>query len=166
MILQRPIYSICKDDIDGLVQDYNISIGNTLEILQSCTKPSTWRISTNEIPCSNFLGRVVVWTGCTEVVHWRNILWATNFTTKVTVCLAVCLSSEAKNTQNISPHASLMCGITAQNYSIEYSPWINVYIKLWDIIIHPCLNFNVGLLKPMLKLGYGWVITSTELYVM
>ena len=29
-------------DIDGLVQNCNISIANALEILQSCTKPSMW----------------------------------------------------------------------------------------------------------------------------
>ena len=28
------------DDIDGLVQDFSISIANAMEILQSCIKPS------------------------------------------------------------------------------------------------------------------------------
>ena len=32
--------------IDGLVQDCSISIANTLEILQSCTKPLTYMCST------------------------------------------------------------------------------------------------------------------------
>ena len=30
-----------KLHIDGLVQDYSNSIANALELLQSCTKPST-----------------------------------------------------------------------------------------------------------------------------
>ena len=30
------------DDIDGLVQNFSISTANALEILQFCTKPSTW----------------------------------------------------------------------------------------------------------------------------
>ena len=33
-------------------------------------------------------------------------------------------------------------------------------IKLWDALCHPCPNFNGGLIKPPLKLGHGWVITS------
>ena len=35
--------------IDGLVQDCSISIANTLEILQSCTKPSIYHLSLSEI---------------------------------------------------------------------------------------------------------------------
>ena len=31
--------------IDGLAQEYNISIASGLEILQSCTKPSIYRIT-------------------------------------------------------------------------------------------------------------------------
>ena len=31
---------------------------------------------------------------------------------------------------------------------------------LWVVIIHPCYNFNGGLIKPPLKLRYGWVNTS------
>ena len=33
--------NMLTDDIDGLVQDCNNSIPNALELLQSCTKPST-----------------------------------------------------------------------------------------------------------------------------
>ena len=42
------------------------------------------------------------------------------------------------------------------------STWMNNYIhvKQWDVITHPCPNFNSGLVKPLLKLGHGWVITS------
>ena len=29
----------------------------------------------------------------------------------------------------------------------------------WNFIIHPCPNFNGGLVKPPLKLGHGWVNT-------
>ena len=32
---------MCIYDIEGLVQDCNNSIANALELLQSCTKPST-----------------------------------------------------------------------------------------------------------------------------
>ena len=35
-------YSIRQCNIDGLVQDCSNSIANALELLQSCTKPSTW----------------------------------------------------------------------------------------------------------------------------
>ena len=31
---------------------------------------------------------------------------------------------------------------------------------MWDIITHPCLDFNSGLTKPSLKIGHGWVISS------
>ena len=41
-------------DIDGFVQDCSISIANTLEILQSCTKPS---ICSNQPTSSWLLGR-------------------------------------------------------------------------------------------------------------
>ena len=34
---------------------------------------------------------------------------------------------------------------------------------MWDAITHPCPNFDGGLAKPPLKLGHGWVITSTVL---
>ena len=34
------IYGAVRDYFDGLGQDCSISIANTLEILQSCTKPS------------------------------------------------------------------------------------------------------------------------------
>ena len=35
------MYKGCSD-IDGLAQDYSISFANALEVLQSCTKPSTY----------------------------------------------------------------------------------------------------------------------------
>ena len=35
-----------------------------------------------------------------------------------------------------------------------------IRVKQWDIITHPCPNFNGGLVKPPLKLGHGWLITS------
>ena len=35
---------------------------------------------------------------------------------------------------------------------------------MWDVITHPCPNFNSSLIKLLLKLGNGWVITS-HLYV-
>ena len=40
--------------------------------------------------------------------------------------------------------------------------WTSHYshIRQWDVITHPCHNFNGGLTKPPLKLGHGWVITS------
>ena len=42
----------CSLYIDGLVQDYSISIANALEILQSCTKPSIYYkyIVVNAVP--------------------------------------------------------------------------------------------------------------------
>ena len=40
--------------------------------------------------------------------------------------------------------------------------WISNYIPsfVWDVITHPCPNFNGSLAKLPLKLGHGWVITS------
>ena len=41
--------------------------------------------------------------------------------------------------------------------------WIslnNIHTFLWDVITHPCPNFNGSLVKLPLKLGHGWVITS------
>ena len=35
---------------------------------------------------------------------------------------------------------------------------------MWDVITHPCINFNGSLAKPPLKLGHGWVITTHVLY--
>ena len=39
--------------------------------------------------------------------------------------------------------------------------WTNNYVNgsVWDAITHPYQNFDCGLGKPPLKLGYGWVIT-------
>ena len=39
-ILTHSLIGSGLHEIDGLVQDCNISIANALEILQSCTKPS------------------------------------------------------------------------------------------------------------------------------
>ena len=46
--------------------------------------------------------------------------------------------------------------------NVRIRRWISNYIhvKQWDVITHPCPNFNGGLIKPLLKLGHGWVITS------
>ena len=43
---------------------------------------------------------------------------------------------------------------------IEIMKWINIYIHgfkgfMWDVIIHPYLNFNGGLTKPPLELVLG-----------
>ena len=35
-----------------------------------------------------------------------------------------------------------------------------IYCFLWDIIIHPCPDFNSGLNKISFRLGKGWIITS------
>ena len=35
------MWHLCNEYIDGLVQDCSNSIANALELLQSCTKPST-----------------------------------------------------------------------------------------------------------------------------
>ena len=37
------LYITVQSYIDGLVQDRSNSIANALELLQSCTKPSTWQ---------------------------------------------------------------------------------------------------------------------------
>ena len=44
--------------------------------------------------------------------------------------------------------------------------WIsnNIRRDLWDVITHPCLNFNGGFAEPPLKLGHGWEVTSHTLY--
>ena len=46
--------------------------------------------------------------------------------------------------------------------SIWIRAWISNYIhvKHWAVIICPCPNFDGGLVKLLLKLGHGWVITS------
>ena len=46
---------------------------------------------------------------------------------------------------------------------IRTRTWISNYIHsfLWDVVTHPCLNFKV---KPLLKLGHGWVITPPVLH--
>ena len=46
--------------------------------------------------------------------------------------------------------------------SAKFRCWINnyIHIKLWAVNIHPCPNFNGGLVKPPLKPGNGWVIRS------
>ena len=41
----------------------------------------------------------------------------------------------------------------------------NLHHFLWDIITHPCPNFNGGLVKPPLMLGHGWLLTSHDLSV-
>ena len=47
------------------------------------------------------------------------------------------------------------------NIVIQIRPLTNNHIHCfkWDVITHPCPNFNGGLVKPPLKLGYGWVTT-------
>ena len=52
--------------IDGWVQDCSNSIGNTLELLQSCTKPSTW--SLNQVQWLRKNDRVPVW----HIVAFKN----------------------------------------------------------------------------------------------
>ena len=37
-----------------------------------------------------------------------------------------------------------------------------MYTKVYDVITHPCPNFNCGLAKPPLKLGQGWVINILQ----
>ena len=49
----------CQDYIDGLVQDCSNSIANALELLQSCTKPSTYSVHT--LLCFVLLCFAVVW---------------------------------------------------------------------------------------------------------
>ena len=53
--------------------------------------------------------------------------------------------------------------------SFEFEAWIsnNIHIKLWNVITHPCPNFNSSLAKLLCslakllwKLLHGWVITS------
>ena len=46
--------------------------------------------------------------------------------------------------------------------SIWVRAWLgnHIYVKQWDINIHPCPNFNGGFVKPPLKFGCGWVIAS------
>ena len=45
----------------------------------------------------------------------------------------------------------------AAPYKIKISAWIGSYIYsfIWDVVTHPCRNFNGGLPKPPLKLGMG-----------
>ena len=54
----------------------------------------------------------------------------------------------------------LLTGISSNNIGIM--TWVNNYIHVnhWDVITHPCRNFNGGWIKPPLKLGHGWVIAS------
>ena len=49
--------------------------------------------------------------------------------------------------------------------SIEVRTWISiyVYIKTWDVISHSCTNFYGDLVKSVLKLGHGWVITTQRI---
>ena len=37
----------------------------------------------------------------------------------------------------------------------------SIHVKQGDLITYPCPIFNGDLTKPVLKLGHGWVITST-----
>ena len=48
--------------------------------------------------------------------------------------------------------------------SIRITVWIgnHIYIKYWDAITQSCSNFNAVLIKPLLKIGHGWVIISYE----
>ena len=53
-------------------------------------------------------------------------------------------------------------GTLYEKSSTKIKSWIcnNLTDLMWDIITHPRPNFNGGLVKPPLKLGHGWVITS------
>ena len=62
--------------------------------------------------------------------------------------------------------------VSATYYYAATSQWLkrlmdsnNIHHFLWDIITHPCPNFNGGLVKPPLMLGHGWLITSHDLSV-
>ena len=44
-------------------------------------------------------------------------------------------------------------------YLYDLTFYLVVNHFLWDVIIHRCHNFN-DLIKPLLKLEHGWVITS------
>ena len=46
--------------------------------------------------------------------------------------------------------------------SIRITVWIgnHIYIKYWDAITQSCSNFNAVLIKPLLKIGHGWVTVS------
>ena len=50
----------------------------------------------------------------------------------------------------------------AVNEFVEVEIWTSNYIhvKRWGGITNPCPNFSSGLVKPPLKWGRGWVITS------
>ena len=50
------------EHIDGLVQDWSISIVNALEIIQSCTKP----------PISHFQLGYIIWSSITSEYHWHD----------------------------------------------------------------------------------------------
>ena len=43
-------------------------------------------------------------------------------------------------------------GIWAIVWSIDY-----IHVKQWDVITHPCPNFNGGLVRQPLMSGHGWV---------
>ena len=54
------------------------------------------------------------------------------------------------------------CGFLYKQISREISVWVSNQIRSHslDVIKHLYDNFHGGLLKPTLKLGYGWVITT------
>ena len=60
----------------------------------------------------------------------------------------------------------IVTGTMAFHVQWKFGAWISDYIHSfqWDVITHPCSNFNGGLAKPPLKLGHGWVITSHRNY--
>ena len=55
-------HHLCVEHIDGLVQDWSISIVNALEIIQSCTKP----------PISHFQLGYIIWSSITSEYHWHD----------------------------------------------------------------------------------------------
>ena len=49
-----------KQIIDGLAQDYSISIANALETLQPCIKPSLYGSPGTDVPCGKFSYTMIV----------------------------------------------------------------------------------------------------------
>ena len=57
-------------------------------------------------------------------------------------------------------HHKMKKNKTNKNIGINSRIGNYMYPKQWDVITNPYPNFNGGLVKPTLKLVYGWVITS------
>ena len=67
-------------------------------------------------------------------------------------------------------HWTLLLGCTLLHQSLfinmdEIGACISncLHYCMWDVITQPCSNFSVGLIKPPLKWGHGWVFTSQSL---